>query len=141
MARTPTVIREIVYRLLRGAYGSAVREVGIADSQTQRIASVIATLKRELAKPHTMSSLARLAGMSVSSFHAHFKKVTTLSSLQYQKHLRLHEARRLLLASATSAADAGFQVGYESPSQFSREYARYFGLPPIGDVRRAMLTG
>jgi AraC-like DNA-binding protein len=133
----PTVIRELVYRLLRGPYGHAVREVGIADSQTQRIASVIERLKTDFAKTHSMAALARIAGMSVSSFHAHFKKVTTVSPLQYQKHLRLHEARRLLLTTTTSAADAGFRVGYESPSQFSREYARLFGLPPISDLRRA----
>jgi AraC-like DNA-binding protein len=75
--------------------------------------------------------------MSVSSFHAHFKKVTTLSPLQYQKQLRLHEARRLLLSSATNASDAGFRVGYESASQFSREYARHFGLPPLSDIKRS----
>lgn len=74
--------------------------------------------------------------MSVSSFHAHFKKVTTLTPLQYQEHLRLREARRLLLTSATSAAEAGFAVSYESASQFSREYARYFGLPPLSGARR-----
>jgi len=132
----PTVVREIVYRLLRGPCGGAVRELGIADSQTQRIASAIERLKRDYARPLRAADLARLAGMSVSSFHAHFKKVTTLSPLQYQKQLRLHEARRLLLGDTTSAADAGFRVGYESPSQFSREYARYFGLPPISDMKR-----
>ena len=133
----PSVIREITYRLLRGPFGEVVRQLGIADSQTQRIASVIERLKRDYAAPLRTAELARIAGMSVSSFHQHFKKVTTLSPLQYQKQLRLHEARRLLLGEATSAADAGFRVGYESPSQFSREYARYFGLPPISDSRLA----
>jgi AraC-like DNA-binding protein len=132
----PTVTREIVYRLLRSRYGDAVREIGIADSQTQRIAGVIEHLKSRYAEPQTMTALAQLAGMSLSSFHAHFRKVTTLTPLQYQKQLRLQEARRLLLTSATSAADAGFRVGYESASQFSREYARYFGLPPLHDARR-----
>lgn len=132
----PTVIREIVYRLLRSRYGDAVREIGVADSQTQRIARVIEQLKSDYAKSHSMAALARLAGMSVSSFHAHFRKVTTITPLQYQKNLRLHEARRLLLTSSTSAADAGFRVGYESASQFSREYARYFGLPPLSDAKR-----
>jgi len=131
----PMVIREIVYRLLRGPYGAAVRDVGIADGQTHRIVSVIERLKRDYAEAISMAALARLAGMSVSSFHAHFKKVTTLTPLQYQKHLRLREARRLLLTSATTAADAGYQVGYESASQFNREYSRYFGLPPMSDVR------
>ena len=111
--------------------------IGVVDSQTQRIARVIEQLRNDYSKSYTMAELARLAGMSVSSFHAHFRNVTTLTPLQYQKSLRLHEARRLLLTSATSAADAGFRVGYESPSQFSREYARYFGLPPMSDVKRA----
>jgi transcriptional regulator GlxA family with amidase domain len=132
----PTVIREIVYRLLRSRYGEAVREVGVADSQTQRIAAVIEHLKSDYVTAHSMHALARLAGMSPSSFHAHFRRVTRLTPLQYQKHLRLHEARRLLLTSATTAADAGFRVGYESASQFSREYARHFGLPPLTDARR-----
>jgi AraC-like DNA-binding protein len=132
----PMTIREIVYRLLRTPYGDAVREIGIADSQTQRIAVAIERLKRDYTGAVSMTALARVAGMSVSSFHAHFKKVTTLTPLQYQKHLRLREARRLLLTSATSAAEAGFAVGYESASQFSREYARYFGLPPLSDARR-----
>lgn len=133
----PIVVREIVYRLLRGRYGDAVREVGLADSQTQRIAGVIEHLKGAYATPQSMAALAQRAGMSPSSFFAHFRKVTTLTPLQYQKHLRLHEARRLLLTSATSAADAAFRVGYESASQFSREYARHFGLPPKSDVKRA----
>lgn len=134
----PMVIREIIYRMLRGPYGVAVREVGIADSQTQRIVGAIERLKEHYAKQVSMTELARVAGMSVSSFHAHFKKVTTLTPLQYQKHLRLREARRLLLTAATTAADAGYRVGYESASQFNREYARYFGLPPMSDVRRAL---
>jgi AraC-like DNA-binding protein len=130
----PIAIREIVYRLLQGPYGAAVREVGIADSQTQRIAGIIERLKRDYAAALSMTALARQAGMSLSSFHAHFRKVTTLTPLQYQKHLRLHEARRLLLTTSTTAADAGFRVGYASASQFSREYARYFGMPPVSDT-------
>jgi AraC-like DNA-binding protein len=133
----PNIIRELTYRLLRGTYGDVVRQVGVADSQTRRIASAIERLKRDFASPLRSTELARIAGMSVSSFHEHFKKVTTLSPLQYQKQLRLYEARRLLVHEATSAADAGFRVGYESASQFSREYARYFGAPPLRDVRRA----
>jgi AraC-like DNA-binding protein len=132
----PAVVREIVYRLLRSRYGEAVREIGVADSQTQRIAAVIEHLKVNYQKAQSMDALARIAGMSRSSFHEHFRKVTALTPLQYQKHLRLHEARRLLLTSATSAADAGFRVGYESASQFSREYSRHFGLPPLSDARR-----
>lgn len=133
----PVFAREITYRLLRSPYGTTVRELGIAGSQTQRIAAVIDRLKRDFALPLRAPELAQLAGMSVSSFHAYFKKVTTLSPLQYQKQLRLYEARRLLLDATTSAADAGFRVGYQSASQFSREYARYFGKPPIEDLKQA----
>jgi len=132
----PGVIREITYRLVCGPHGDVVSELGIADSQTQRIASAVEWLKRDYARPIRTAELARMARMSVSAFHHHFKKVTTLSPLQYQKRLRLHEARRLLLGDTTSAADAGFRVGYESPSQFNREYRRYFGLPPISDIKR-----
>jgi AraC-like DNA-binding protein len=136
----PSVIREITYRLLQGPYGDCVRDLGVPDSQTRRIAKAIEHLKRGFAQQLRVDALARIAGMSVSSFHQHFKQVTTLSPLQYQKRLRLQEARRLLLSNEAGAADVGFTVGYESPSQFSREYARLFGLPPIQDVTRA-LTG
>jgi AraC-like DNA-binding protein len=133
----PSLTREITYRLLRGPYGPIVRELGIVDSQTHRIARVIQRLKLDFAKPLRTAALAKLAGMSVSSFHDHFRKVTTLSPLQYQKQLRLYEARRLLLHHA-AAADVAFQVGYESPSQFSREYARFFGRPPLSDARHLL---
>jgi AraC-like DNA-binding protein len=136
----PSVMREITYRLLQGPYGDCVRDLGVPDSQTQRIAKAIEHLKRGFAQSLRVEALARIAGMSVSSFHQHFKQVTTLSPLQYQKRLRLQEARRLLLSREAGAADVGFTVGYESPSQFSREYARLFGLPPMQDVTRA-LTG
>jgi AraC-like DNA-binding protein len=136
----PGVIREITYRLLQGPYGAAVRELGIADSQTRRVARAIELLKRNFAEPLPTPELARAAGMSLSSFHAHFKRVSSMSPLQYQKHLRLHEARRLLLAGNPSAAEVAFQVGYESSSQFSREYARLFGLPPRRDAERANAT-
>lgn len=134
----PLVIREIVYRLLRTPYASAVRELGIPGSQTRRIAAVIDRLKRDFAKPLRAPELARLAGMSPSSFHDHFKRVTALSPLQYQKQLRLQEARRLLFDSAATAADVSFRVGYESPSQFSREYARWFGQPPRSDANQRL---
>lgn len=134
----PSVIREIVYRMLQGPYGNTVREIGIVDSQTQRIAKVIALLKRDYARTLRSEELAQTAGMSASSLHHHFKKITTLSPLQYQKQLRLQEARRLLLGDAASAADVAFRVGYESASQFSREYARLFGLPPRSDAKRLL---
>jgi AraC-like DNA-binding protein len=132
----PGVIREITYRLLLGPYGNSVRAAAVVGSQTQRIGKAIERLKRDYAKPLPVERLARVAGMSVSSFHDHFKRVTTLSPLQYQKQLRLQEARRLLLGDAANAAEVGFKVGYESPSQFSREYARFFGLPPLSDAKR-----
>ncbi|RYE89618.1 MAG: AraC family transcriptional regulator, partial [Myxococcales bacterium] len=121
---SPSILREIVYRLLRGPFGDTVRELGVADSQTQRIAAVIQHLKADYARPLRTSDLARIAGMSVSSFHEHFRRVTTLSPLQYQKQLRLAEARRLLVGHTATAAAVAFADGYESPSQFSREYAR-----------------
>ncbi|HEY3255853.1 MAG TPA: AraC family transcriptional regulator, partial [Polyangiaceae bacterium] len=118
-----------------------VRAAGMVRGQTQRVAKAIERLKRDYAKTLRIEQLARVAGMSVSSFHDHFKRVTTLSPLQYQKQLRLQEARRLLLGDASSAAEVGFKVGYESPSQFSREYARFFGLPPLSDAKRSAARG
>jgi len=115
--------------------------VGVAGSQAQRFARAVERLKRDYAGELPIAELASLSGMSVSSFHHHFKQVTTLSPLQYQKQLRLQEARRLLLGTTTSAADVAFAVGYESPSQFSREYARLFGSPPLSDVKRAHGAG
>jgi AraC-like DNA-binding protein len=136
----PSIIREITYRLLLGPYGDAVRDLGVAGSQTQRIARAIERIKRDYAQSLRVDELAQIAGMSPSSFHQNFKKVTTLSPLQYQKQLRLQEARRLLLAQTAGAGDVGFRVGYESASQFSREYARLFGLPPIQDIKRVMAS-
>lgn len=132
----PIVMREITFRLLLGPYGEAVREQVIVGSQTQRVVKAIDRLKRDYAKPLRIEDLAGVAGMSVSSFHQHFKKVTALSPLQYQKQLRLQEARRLLLGEMDGAGDVGFRVGYESASQFSREYARFFGLPPTSDIKQ-----
>lgn len=137
----PLVIREITYRLLHSKYGQTVSQLGIAGSQTQRIAKVIGLLRKDYAKPLRTEELAEIAKMSVSSFHQHFKQVTSLSPLQYQKRIRLQEARRLLSAEVADAATAAFQVGYESPSQFSREYARLFGLPPISDLKRFRQKG
>jgi len=137
----PGVIREITYRLLLGPYGRAVRAAGTAGGQVQRVAKAIERLKRDYTKALRIEQLARTAGMSVSSFHDHFKRITTLSPLQYQKQLRLQEARRLLLGDSGSAAEVAFHVGYESPSQFSREYARFFGLPPVSDAKRSGARG
>lgn len=130
----PLIIRELYYRLLTGDQGAAVRQIATSGSHMQRIAEVIERLKADLAQPMRVETLARQVEMSVSSFHHHFKAVTSMSPLQYQKQLRLLEARRLMLAENSNASSAAYQVGYESPSQFSREYSRMFGAPPIRDV-------
>lgn len=132
----PGILREIVYRLLNGPFGAIVAELGMDGSRTQRIARAIAHLKNRFAEPLRVEELARLARMSSSTFHDHFRRITTLSPLQYQKMLRLQEARRLLVADGAGAADIGFRVGYQSPSQFSREYSRVFGHPPSVDLRK-----
>lgn len=132
----PLVKREIHYRLLTGPHGRAIAQIGRAGSHTQRIALAIQTLKRDYDKPIGIDALASELGMSVSSFHAHFKAVTALSPLQYQKRLRLMEARNIMLAEHRDAVSTAYRVGYESPSQFSREYARLFGNPPGRDIQR-----
>jgi AraC-like DNA-binding protein len=130
----PIVMREIYYRLLTGEQGEAVRQIATSGSNMQRIAQVIQYMKTDFTQPLRIEALADRAKMSPSSFHAHFKAVTTMSPLQYQKQLRLLEARRLMLTEQANAATAADRVGYESPSQFSREYARMFGAPPIQDI-------
>ncbi|MEM9120982.1 MAG: AraC family transcriptional regulator [Cyanobacteria bacterium P01_F01_bin.56] len=132
----PLMIRELYYRLLMSDQGAAVRQIATSSSNMQRIAEVIEHLKADLARPMQVENLAKRAEMSASSFHHHFKAVTSMSPLQYQKQLRLLEARRLMLAENSSASNAAYQVGYESPSQFSREYSRMFGAPPIRDIER-----
>lgn len=132
----PMIIREIYYRLLTGEQGEAVRQIATSGSNMQRIAEVIKLIKADFTKPMRIEDLAGQASMSPSSFHHHFKKVTSMSPLQYQKQLRLLEARRLMLAENSDAANAAYQVGYESSSQFSREYSRMFGAPPIKDIER-----
>jgi AraC-like DNA-binding protein len=132
----PLVIREIFYRILNGEQGNSVKQMAMIGSQAQRITKVIHLIKRDFAEPLRIENLANTVNMSSSSLHHHFKEVTAMSPLQYQKQLRLQEARRLMLSGMADAANAGFQVGYESPSQFSREYSRMFGLPPISDIKR-----
>lgn len=132
----PMMIREIYYRLLIGEQGEAVRQIATSGSNMQRIASAIKLIKADFTKPMRIEDLAGRVSMSTSSFHQHFKQVTSMSPLQYQKQLRLLEARRLMLAENTDAMYAAYQVGYESPSQFSREYSRTFGAPPIRDIER-----
>lgn len=132
----PIVIREIDYRLLMGEQGEAVRQIAIPGSNMQRIAKAIEFIKAYFTRSIRVEQLAKQVNMSPSSFHQHFKQVTSMSPLQYQKQLRLLEARRLMLAENFDAASAAYQVGYQSPSQFSREYARRFGATPIKDIKR-----
>lgn len=136
----PLIIREIYYRLLIGEQGEAVRQIATSGSHMQRIAEVIEQLKLNFTQPMRVEELARQVNMSPSSFHHHFKAVTSMSPLQYQKQLRLLEARRLMLAENSDAAHAAYQVGYESTSQFSREYSRMFGAPPIKDIARLRIA-
>ena len=127
--------REVLYRLLKGPQGGALRQIVRADSRLGQIRQAIAWIRAHFDEALRVELLAELAGMSHASFHRHFKAATAMSPLQYQKMLRLQEARRLLVASA-DAARAGHMVGYESASQFSREYARMFGAPPRRDAER-----
>ncbi|WP_010233242.1 AraC family transcriptional regulator [Clostridium arbusti] len=132
----PLFIREILYRVLQDEHGYIVKQFAVIGSHAQSISKAINVINSDFAKPLRIDELAKKINMSPSSLHHHFKKVTAMSPLQYQKQVRLQEARRLLLSETLDAADAGFKVGYESPSQFSREYARMFGLPPISDIKR-----
>ena len=130
----PIIQREIIYRLLVGAQGERLRQIASAGSQSHQIARAIDWLKGNFSQPLSIDDLAAQVRMSSSTFHHHFRSMTALSPLQFQKQLRLQEARRLMLAEHLDAATAAFQVGYESPSQFSREYNRLFGAPPSRDI-------
>jgi AraC-like DNA-binding protein len=130
----PLVLREITYRVLVGPHGARLRQIATAGAPAQQIAQSIRWLREHFADPLRGEALARKAQMSLSGFHQHFKAVTGLSPLQYQKQLRLQEARRLMLGEGLDAAAAAFRVGYESPSQFSREFRRLFGTPPRRSV-------
>ncbi|MBD2609266.1 AraC family transcriptional regulator [Scytonema hofmannii FACHB-248] len=136
----PMIIREIYYRLLVGEQGKAVRQIATSGSNMQRIAETIKLIKANFTKPMRVEDLAEQANMSASSFHRHFKEVTSMSPLQYQKQLRLFKARHLMLAENADATNSAYQVGYESPSQFSREYSRMFGAPPIKDIERLRIA-
>lgn len=136
----PLMIREILYRLIQDEHGHSIRQFAIQNSHAQHIAQVIEVIQSEYAHPLRVEQLASMINMSTSSLHYHFKAITAMSPLQYQKQIRLQEARRMLLDGSTDAADAAFQVGYESPSQFSREYARMYGLPPKSDIKRLRHT-
>ena len=130
----PIIQREIIYRLLVGDQGERLRQIASTGSQSHQISRAIDWLKGNFSEPLSIDDLAAQVSMSSSTFHHHFRSMTALSPLQFQKQLRLREARRLMLAEHLDAATAAFQVGYESPSQFSREYNRLFGAPPLRDI-------
>jgi AraC-like DNA-binding protein len=132
----PLVEREILYRLLTGAQAPMLRQIALAHSHLAHIGRAIGWIRSHFAEPLRIEAVAQQVHMTASTFHRHFKAVTAMSPLQYQKQIRLQEARRLLLAGQADAASIGFAVGYESPSQFSREYARMFGQPPVRDAVR-----
>ena len=132
----PMVRRELLYRALMTDMGPHLRKLAVSESQANRISRVIAVLKDRFSEPLRVSELAEGANMSESSFYHSFKQVTRMSPLQFQKKLRLHEARRLMLTEGLEAASASYRVGYESPSHFSREYSRMFGAPPRADVNK-----
>ncbi|AWL05064.1 AraC family transcriptional regulator N-terminal domain-containing protein [Massilia oculi] len=131
------LVREFHYWLLLGRHGAAIRRLGLPDSHVRRVARAVAVLRRDYARRLPVEELAALAGMSPSSFHHHFRAVTSLTPRQFQKQLRLIEARRLMLAEGASASHAAHTVGYESVQQFTREYGRMFGLPPMRAVNAA----
>ncbi len=133
---SPLIIREILYRVMQDDHDDLIRQFAIIGSHAQSIARVIRMISQDYSKPLRIDDLAKEVNMSPSALHSQFKQVTAMSPIQYQKLIRLQEARRLLLSETSDAATVGFNVGYESPSQFSREYARMYGLPPISDVKR-----
>lgn len=133
-ALAPLIEQEILYRLLVGPHGPRLLQIAVADSPSNKIAKAIAWLRQHFADPLRIAELAGQVGMSVSSLHHHFSAVTAMTPLQYQKRLRLHEARRLMLVERLDGGTAGYQVGYQSPSQFSREYSRLYGISPLRDV-------
>lgn len=133
----PMVRREILYRVLTGDLGHRLRSLALGEGRSNRIAKAVGLLRQRYLDPLSIDELAQSVHMSTSSFHHQFKAVTTMSPLQFQKQLRLHEARRLMMTGGVEAMVAARHVGYESPSQFSREYKRLFGAPPRAEVGRA----
>jgi AraC-like DNA-binding protein len=133
---SPLFIHEILYRVLQDEQGALIRQFAMIGSHARSIAKVIRIINQDFSKPLRIDELAKEVNMSTSALHSQFKKVTAMSPIQYQKQIRLQKARQLLLLEVADAATAAFQVGYESPSQFSREYARMFGLPPLSDIKR-----
>ena len=135
-ALAPLAEREILYRLLSGGQAPMIRRIAAAESRLRQVSRAIAWIRDNYARPFRVEDLAAQVGMSPSSFHSHFKAATSLSPLQYRTRLRLQAARRMMVLEVMDAASAGFAVGYESPSQFSRDYSRAFGAPPLADAIR-----
>jgi AraC-like DNA-binding protein len=132
----PLVTREIVFRLLRGEQGGRLRQIAVLGGHAHRIAWAIERLREDFDRPLRVEDVARESGMSVSGFHHHFKAVTAMSPLQFQKRMRLQEARRLMIGEDLDASSAGYRVGYGDASHFTRDYKRLFGAPPVRDVER-----
>lgn len=140
-ALAPLIKQEILYRLLMGEQGPRLRQITSSESHSYQIAKAIDWLKNNFQQPCKVEDLAKRAGLSSSAFHNHFRNMTAMSPLQFQKRMRLNEARRLMLIERMDAGSAAFEVGYESPSQFSREYARHFGMPPARDIKGLQKAG
>ncbi len=139
-ALRPAIEREIMWRLLTGAHASIIRQIGLAGGPMSRVVTAIEWLKQNYATPIQVEDLASRAGMSVTSFHRHFRRATSMTPIQYQKRVRLIHARTKLLSEQRSVASIGFEIGYESASQFNREYRRAFGASPGVDARRFRIT-
>lgn len=137
----PMIEREIIWRLLTGPQGGTIRQIGLADSDLSLVSRAIGWIRDNYAEQMRIDDLARLSGMSPSAFHRHFRAVTAMSPLQFQKRIRLQEARALLVAGPGDVAGIGHRVGYDSPSQFNREYRRTFGVPPGQDAVRLRIAG
>lgn len=136
----PLITREIIYRLLLGKQGDRLRHIAILGGYTPHIARAIEQLRKNFDEPLRIDDIAREIGMSVSGFHHHFKAVTAMSPLQFQKQMRLQQARRLMLGEGLDAANAGYRVGYNNASHFNRDYKKLFGVPPIRDVAQLRET-
>lgn len=140
-ALAPLVEREILHRLIRGPQGNILRQIASGGSRLNQIRRTIEFIRQNFQQAFSIEDLADMAGMSASSFHEHFRAITATSPLQFRTQIRLQEARRLMLVEGLNAADAGFRTGYESPSQFSREYTRVFQISPRRDVVRMKAVG
>jgi AraC-like DNA-binding protein len=140
-ALAPLAVREILYRLLSGPSGGAIYAITQADSRQSQIARAIVWIRSHFRDGWRIEDLAGIAGMSRSAFHEHFKAMTAMSPLEFRTQLRMQEARRLMVSDGLDAANAGYHVGYDSPSQFSRDYSRLFGAPPARDASRLRFAG